>query len=176
MRSLHRISGRRARCGLFLAAVSLLPPAARHAAAEEHSKPSDMSLFTFEKQQIAFQYFDAIMQIPNIQVSFDGVQERGFKQDMAAAIVSSLADRFGDQNHRPSHEEAEAALDWLYSAYGLIADKYYGDHDGVEEREEVERFNEAYPRLVGLDRVIDMIRRRRMDYDVFTERWYRAGP
>ncbi|NNE09460.1 MAG: hypothetical protein HKN20_12940 [Gemmatimonadetes bacterium] len=127
-----------------------------------------------DEAEIAFQYFDAIMQITSIELSMDAEQEHEFKRDMAVGILSSLADRLGDRNHNPSYDEISHALRCLHVVRNRIADKYVGNADGFPGRREKDRFEEYSRELTGLHEVLAMIRDRKVDADVIKDRWFRV--
>ncbi len=153
-------------------AMAVVVPAC---AEQVDSQGNRLGLASTSEQEIAFQHFDAIMRISSIEVQIEEDQEHAFKRDIAVAILSSMADRLGNQNHHPSYDELMHALECLHAVYGRIADKYSGNGDGKPWYTEVEAFNESYKEFIGLEEVIEMIRFRKVDSVTIQDRWYQIG-
>lgn len=95
----------------------------------------------------AYKTFEVLLQIPKNQND---------PRRAAREYIFNLADNIGNRDNYVSPKEIKKALKALSNVSGKIADKYFGNKNGLAEVNEINKMNSSIRDYPGLEEIIIM--------------------
>lgn len=111
------------------------------------------SVYAIDKEKIAYQTFQNIMEIPDQKNAITPAQNYLLKKRVANLIVKKYCDKIGNNDGKVDLYEMKEGLDLLNYQQDKIADKYFGNNDGKTDFDEINNLITSqgkYPQLMEL--------------------------